>query len=176
MSDQEENLKIEIAIEELRHTLDRLENLNNTLETKASALFGFAAILITVIIFTVNSILSTGLNIILQVIFISSIVIVILIIVSGLIHLLRVIGLRKYIYPFSFDPNKMSKIINVPNEKFKNDIIDDYRQSIPQHHCINQKKVDSLNMAMMRLKIGIFGSFIVLIIFMYIKMIGGLYG
>ncbi len=83
--------------------------------------------------------------------------------------------LRKYIYPFSFDPNNMSKIINLPYEEFKNEIIEDYRQSIPQHNCINQKKVGSLNKAMMRLKIGIFGSFIVLIIFMYIKMIGGLY-
>ena len=177
MSDSEkENLKTKLAIEELRHTLDRLENLNNTLETKASALFGFTAILITVIIFTLNSILSPELDILIQYLFFSLIVIDVIIIVKGLNYLLKVIKLRKYIYPFSFDPNKMFKTINMPYDEFKNDIIEDYRQSIPHHNCINRKKVDSLNNAIDWLKIGIFTSFIILIILIYIKMVVEVHG
>jgi len=107
--EDENNLKTRLAVEELRHTLDRLENLNDTLETKASALFGFTAILITVIIFTLNSILSPELNILVQYLFFCLILIDVIIIVKGLDYLLNVIKLRKYIYPFSFDPNNIPK-------------------------------------------------------------------
>jgi hypothetical protein len=139
--EDENNLKTRLAVEELRHTLDRLENLNDTLETKASALFGFAAILITVIIFTLNSILSPELNILVQYLFFCLILIDVIIIVKGLDYLLNVIKLRKYIYAFSFDPNNMSQIINRSYDEFKKDIIDDYRQSIPHHNCINKKRL-----------------------------------
>jgi hypothetical protein len=80
------------------------------------------------------------LNILVQYLFFCLILIDVIIIVKGLDYLLNVIKLRKYIYPFSFDPNNMSQIINRSYDEFKKDIIDDYRQSIPHHNCINKKK------------------------------------
>ena len=175
----EEKLKIELAIDELRHSLNRLEDQSDTLEAKASALFGFTAVLIAVIIFTLNSILSNtsnltyGVTISIPEVFFILIVLDILVIMIGLVYLLQVINLRNYIYPFSFDRNKMQRIIEKPLLEFKNEIIDDYRQSIPNHHCINTKKAYSLNKSMKWLKFGISTSFLLLIIIMYLKIFGG---
>lgn len=168
-------------LEELRQTFSRLENLNNTLESKAATLFGFAAVLISVMIFTLSSILSTPLNlstftIYAEYTFFGLIVVLLIVILRGLTYLLEVIKLRKYTYPFYFDPNLILKTIKLSPENFKNEIIKDYRLAIPNHTCINEKKVALLNKGVKWLTGGFLASFILMMIFILIKMVCGSYG
>jgi len=168
-------------LNELRTTLDRAETLNNTLESKASTLLGFSALLISIIIFTLGSLLTSPLkmsicNIKVELIFFISTIGVILIILWGIKYLWEVIKLRTYTYPFYFDPNNISRIINMPKGKFCKEMIKDYRLAIPHHTCINIKKKDSLNDGMKRLAIGFFLSFSLMLILIYLKMACGSYG
>ncbi len=159
-----ENIKTEL-INELRLTLGRLEDLNDTLETKASAFLAFTSILITLIITLVSSNL-LGVKITLATN--NQNILLFLLIMSFLISftcvfifLFKLLNPRSYIYPFSFDPNDM---INIPeNKDIKDYIIDEYRQVIPQHTCLNVKKAELLKNARNSLFIALMCSFGLLI-------------
>lgn len=172
-SEEEIELKKKLIIDELRYKFSRLESLNNTLESKASGLFGFTAILITVIIFTIDSILSNSPTTPLISALVILTIISIFIILCGLIFLLDVIKLRLYSYPFTSDPNIISRKLKKPYKDVQEKVIEDYRESIPHHSCINAKKVESLKNAMICLKIGVFASIVLLILIIIIKIIGG---
>ncbi|CAI4043390.1 unnamed protein product [uncultured archaeal virus] len=168
-------------LNELRIAFERAVSLNNTLESKASTLLGFSALLISIIIFTLSSILSAPLNqticdIPVEYIFFFLIVGVIIVILRGIAYLRELIKLRIYTYPFYNDPNKINKTINQPSEEFMKELIRDYRLSIPHHACINEKKKDLLDKGMKWLIWGFMISFILMLIFIYIKMACGSYG
>lgn len=168
-------------INELRHTFEDTVSLNNTLESKASSFIGFSALIISVILFTLNSILTTpskGLitNFWIQIIFYFSVVAVIIIIGWGLVKLKEVIDLRVYSYPFSYDPNKMYRIIEKPFDEFRDEIITDYRLAISHHAGINKIKKDLLHYGINYLSVGFMASVIIMLVLIGLKLAGGAYG
>lgn len=177
----------ELGIEELRLMYDREESRNDTFETKASSLFGFSSLLIGILIFTLNSILSDSENTILSLILsissnislwsIISIILLILniigilIIFLGLISLINALKIRNYMTPFAFDPNEIHLLLIKSSEDLKNYMIEDYRRSIPHIFCLNEKKADYLDKAINYLKQGIFLSIMPLMFLLFIKVV-----
>jgi len=169
----------DLGIDELRLIYDREESRNNTFESKAAALFGFSSLLISILIFTLNSVLSSPNNIsltfdIISIINVTGIVVIVIgifIISLSLINLINVLKIRKYLTPFAFDPNDIHFLLKMPLKDLKNDIIEDYRRSIPHFACINKKKADSLDKAINMLKFGVPISIIPLIILSLIKVV-----
>lgn len=174
--DDKDDLKTNLAIEELRFKYQRQEHRDTALETKASSFLAFTAVIVTIIIFTLNSIFSSNIfdNPLINAFYSLISIIAFLIIFLGITYLLKVFRIRNYTFPFTSDPNNISKIIDLPYSDFKDYIIDDYKKTIPHLHCINEKKVRSLNRAMKLLQIGITISIILLILSIEYKLVGGL--
>jgi len=172
----------DLGIDELRLIYDREESRNNTFESKAAALFGFSSIILSILIFTLNSVLSSpetipllilfGIDIPLLILFGLLNLIGIFIIFRGLIIIINVLKIRNYMTPFAFDPNEIRSLLLKPSEDLKNYIIEDYRRSIPYFYCLNDNKAKLLKEALKWLKIGIFLSIIPLIVLLLIKIIG----
>ncbi|KAF5053680.1 hypothetical protein DSECCO2_395950 [anaerobic digester metagenome] len=181
---EEQNNESENFIEkldELRHAFERAVSLNNTLESKASTLLGFSALLISIIIFTLSSILSAPLNLFIydipvEYFFFFLTVSLILVILRGIVYLRELIKLRIYTYPFYNEPNKINQVINKSTEGFRKEMIKDYRLAIPHHACLNEKKKDLLGKGMKWLIWGFVASFVLMLSFIFIKMVCGSYG
>lgn len=171
-----------LFIDELRHTLGGQEKLSNALDSKAAVFFGLSSVTLSVIISSLISLFSTPLslssqiNMILQITFFGIFLILVLMIIRGLVYLLEFLKVRKYSYPFTVDPNEMVPLINQDYEDLKDDLIIDYRKSIPHHYCINNRKSVLLVKGMKWIKVGFIVSFILLMIMICIKMFGGVYG
>ena len=184
-SKEDKDSKIKLLIDELRVTFTSIQTTDNSLEEKASALFGFSAILITIIIYTLDSILSSKallpnmphfLNQQFQLIFLIFIIINIGVIIGGLMYLIRVIRPRDYTYPFTDDPNEISKKLDMSYEELEYELIEDYRDTIPHHKCITFKKEFFLTKALNWLYFGIIMSFLIMVSLIYLKIAGGFYG
>lgn len=186
MSDSEEkkSRKLNLAIDELRFKYQRVERNDTTIETKAASFLAFTAVLVTILIFALDSIFSSfeTLNILhLPIALITLLYLTIsfyafILIATGVFYLLKVLNVREFTFPFTSDPNKMSEIIDMSCSDFENYLIDDYKKTIPHFDCITKKKVANLKKAMIWLKRGIIVSFILLVSILYLKMLGVLIG
>ena len=161
----------ELGIEELRLVYDREESRNDTFETKAASLFGFSSLLVSILVFTLTSLLSNLGNIILVILAIINLI-GIFVIFFSLSRLLDVLKISKYMTPFVFDPNELDSLVKMPSDALKKYILEDYKRSIPHIYCLNDKKADLLDSSVLWLKRGIIISFLPLILFLLIKITG----
>lgn len=174
---EEENLKTNLVIEELRHSLNSLEVFNNSLESKSAIFFGLAAVTLTVMITVLTSIFLNPLNtfsLITQQILFCLFIIVFLVIVRGLFCLVRLIRIKPTIYPFTFDPNEMLNMMEEPYGKFKENLIADYRIVIPSHYKDNINKARLYRNGINSIIVGFFLSFSLIMIIIAAKMFGGI--
>lgn len=157
---------LNLSLTELRRTYDHELTRRSSLEEKASALFGFTSVVITVLIFSLSYLISseeTPFNVLLSLGILD--LISLFIIILGLKYLFDVIKLRMYRRPYETDPNKILQLIDSPE-----DVMYEYRRSIFQTYCLNDKKADSIELAMKLLFIGILILILSLIMVLWIKM------
>ncbi|BDZ71947.1 hypothetical protein [Methanobacterium petrolearium] len=161
-----------LGLNELRLIYDREEHRNSTIESKTAGLFGFSSLLVALLVFTLNSILSNigTLPWLAQKIIQLSNIIGICLIFLCLISLLQILKIREFITPFAFDPNDIEALLAKSDEELTDFITEDYRKSVSHLNCVNEKKADLLEDALKKLKFGVYFSLIPLIGFLILKL------
>lgn len=161
-----------LGLHELRLIYEREELRNSTIESKTAGLFGFSSLLVALLIFTLNSLLSDSGTIPYFVIVIIEAlnIIGIIAIFLCLLSLLKILKIREFITPFAFDPNDIEVLLSKSEEDLTNFITEDYRISVSHTYCVNEKKADLLEKSLRMLTIGVYLSLIPLIFFLILKL------
>lgn len=161
-----------LGLKELRLIYEREEIRNSTIESKTAGLFGFSSLLVALLIFTLNSLLSGPGNIpyVLLVIIEAINIIGIIAIFLCLLSLLNILKIREFFTPFAFDPNDIELLLSKSEDDLTEFITEDYRISVSQTYCVNEKKADLLEESLRMLTIGVYLSLIPLIFFLILKL------
>ncbi len=161
----------DLGIDELRRIFDFEIDRSNSLESKAAAIFGFAALVVTILIFIMNYFLTANvknLELFTVAIFSSASIIIIF---FSLIYLLKSLRIRDYPIPFDFNPNNIREYLIRSPDEIKNEMMENYRRSISKISIVNKQKANSLNNAIILLLIGVLLSIIMSLSLIWIRIL-----
>ena len=155
----------EIGLQEARRVYDSEEKRTASLESKAASLFGLVTLVVSILIFILNNLLTTTTNPVIYEILIFNIFGIIITSLS-LIWLVNALWIRKVEVPFIYNPNTIFAKCSQCEDILKEDLVDNYRLATPKLYEVNQMKAKSFHWGLLFLLSGFAISISSLLLFL----------